>query len=387
MPVYSKYTEEQMRGIGRRIKFARKERGLNQGQLCERARIPSTNVVSKFELGLDVPKGERLKLIADALGVSEDYIIKGEGKDMAMSTKQTRKQEQVEEVESVEPVAEVPVQDMTDAAKEDMPANAPEENKTEAVPARTPKAKTAKTKAPKAKASKSKAKAAKARTKEDALRKKAGYAWPNADRMKMLRQQGGLSITEIADFCGVSWQSVKNWEDQKYRVSLHDAAKLAGLYGVNIEEIVLLKEEQKAQLATVPTEAPVPRKENTVMVLPKKQEPVASLEIPENPEEMFCRNVKYFLAKKGCSDKEFEDAVGCEPSFFDDAQKDGWNWKLPLAVVLKTAEFLGKTVEELVCDRKAAEIEAMAAEYERKAREVAAEYERKARELRKMLGA
>lgn len=140
MPVYSKYTEEQMRGIGRRIKFARKERGLNQGQLCERARIPSTNVVSKFELGLDVPKGERLKLIADALGVSEDYIIKGEGKDMAMSTKQTRKQEQVEEVESVEPVAEVPVQDMTDAAKEDMPANAPEENKTEAVPARTPKA-------------------------------------------------------------------------------------------------------------------------------------------------------------------------------------------------------------------------------------------------------
>ena len=359
MPVYSKYTEEQMRGIGRRIKFARKERGLNQGQLCERARIPSIKVVSKFELGLDVPKGERLKLIADALGVSEDYIIKGED-DMAMNTKDKA-------VEIVEPVTEVPVQDTADAAKEDTPADTPaEESKAETAPAKTPKAK----------AAKSKAKAAKARAKEDTLRKKAGYAWPNADRMKMLRQQGGLSITEIADFCGVTWQSVKNWEDQKYRVSLHDAAKLAGLYGVNIEEIVLLKEEQKAQLATVPTEAPVPRKENTVMVLPKKQEPAASLEIPENPEEMFCRNVKYFLAKKGCSDKEFENFVGCEPSFFDDAQKDGWNWKLPLAVVLKTAEFLGKTVEELVCDRAAAEIEAMAAEYERKARE-----------LRKMLGA
>ena len=378
MPTYSKYTEEQMRGIGRRIKFARMTRGLNQGQLCERARIPSTDVVSKFELGLDVPKRERLKLIADALGVSEDYIIKGKGedKDMAMSTKQTRKQEQVEEVESVEPVAEVPVQDMTDAAKEDMPANTPaEENKTEAVPARTPKAKTAKTKAPKAKAVKSKAKAAKARAKEDALRKKAGYAWPNADRMKMLRQQGGLSIKEIADFCGLSGQSIKNWEDQKSRVSLYDAAKLAGLYGVNIEEIVLLKKEQKEHLATEPAKAQFSKNENTVLVLPKKQEPAGPLELPENPEEMFCRNVKYFLAKKGCSDKEFEHFVGCEPSFFDDAKKDGWNWKLPLAVVLKTAEFLGKTVEELVCDRKAAEIEAMAAEYERKARE-----------LRKMLG-
>ena len=55
-------------------------------------------------------------------------------------------------------------------------------------------------------------------------------------------------------------------------------------------------------------------------------------------------------------------------------------------MVLKTAGFLGKTVEELVCDRKAAEIEAMAAEYERKAREVADEYNRKARELRKMIG-
>ena len=73
--------------------------------------------------------------------------------------------------------------------------------------------------------------------------------------------------------------------------------------------------------------------------------------------------------------------------FFEDVQKDGWNWKLPLGVVLKTAGFLGKTVEELVCEKKAVEIEAMAAEYERKAREVADEYKRKARELRKMLGA
>ena len=191
----------------------------------------------------------------------------------------------------------------------------------------------------------------------------------------MLRQQGGLSIKEIADFCGLSGQSIKNWEDQKSRVSLYDAAKLAGLYGVNIEEIVLLKKEQKEHLATEPAKAQFSKNENTVLVLPKKQEPAGPLELPENPEEMFCRNVKYFLAKKGCSDKEFEHFVGCEPSFFDDAKKDGWNWKLPLAVVLKTAEFLGKTVEELVCDRKAAEIEAMAAEYERKARE-----------LRKMLG-
>lgn len=389
MPVYSKYTEEQMRGIGHRIKFARRARGLNQGQLCERARIPSTKIVSNFELGLDVPKGNRLKLIADALGVSEEYIIDGKKEEdaMAMSTKQTR-QVKIEAVEPVKPITEVPVQDTADIAKEDMPADMSAEE-VKAAPAKTQKAKTSVSKTKKAKTSKSKTNKAKAKAKasEITARRKSGYVWPNSDRLVELRRQGELSITEIADFCGVTWQSVKNWEVQKYKISMHDAAKLAGLYGVSVDEIALLKEEQKAQLAAAPAAEPVRRKENTAAALPKKQEPAGPLELPENPEEMFCRNVKYFLAKKGCSDKEFENFVGCEPSFFDDAQKDGWNWKLPLAVVLKTAEFLGKTVEELVCDRKAAEIEAMAAEYERKAREVADEYNRKARELRKIIGA
>ena len=385
MPVYSKYTEEQMRGIGHRIKFARRARGLNQGQLCERARIPSTKIVSNFELGLDVPKGNRLKLIADALGVSEGYIIDGKKEEdaMAMSTKQTR-QVKFEAVEPVEPIAEVPVQDTADTVKEDMPADMPAEE-VKAAPAKAQKAKTSASKTKKAKTSKSKTKKAKAS--EITARRKSGYVWPNSDRLVELRQQGELSITEIADFCGVTWQSVKNWEVQKYKISMHDAAKLAGLYGVSVDEIALLKEEQKAQLAAAPAAEPVRRKENTAAALPKKQEQAAPLELPENPEEMFCRNVKYFLSQKGCSDKEFEDVVGCDPSFFDDVQKDSWNWKLPLAVVLKTAGFLGRTVEELVCDRKAAEIEAMAAEYERKAREVADEYNRKARELRKMIGA
>lgn len=376
MPVYSKYTEEQMRGIGHRIKFARRARGLNQGQLCERARIPSTKIVSNFELGLDVPKGNRLKLIADALGVSEEYIIDGKKEDaMAMSTEQTR-QVKNEAVEPVKSIAEVPVQDTADTAKEDMPADMSAEE-AKAAPAKAQKAKTSASKTKKAKTSKSKTKKTKAKAKASGItaRRKSGYVWPNSDRLVELRRQGELSITEIADFCGVTWQSVKNWEVQKYKISMYDAAKLAGLYGVSVDEIALLKEEQKAQLAAVPAAEPVRRKENTTAALPKKQEQAAPLELPENPEEMFCRNVKYFLSQKGCSDKEFEDAVGCDPSFFDDVQKDSWNWKLPLAVVLKTARFLGRTVEELVCDRKAAEIEAMAAEYERKARE-----------LRKMIG-
>ena len=371
MQACSKFTDEQMRDIGHRIKFARRKRGLNQGQLCDRARIPSIKIVSKFELGLDVPKGERLRLIADALGVTENYIIEGEGEKMAMNT-------QVKKVEPVMPATEAPVQAKTVVVKEEPPADvSAKDDKTNAAPAKTVKAKAAKTKAAKAKT----------KAKEKALRKKAGYVWPNSEKMKELRQQGGLSITEIADFCGLTWQSVKNWETQKNKVSLHDAAKLAGLYGVTVDEIVLLKEEQKTILAAAPITAQAPKKENTVLVLPKKQEPAVPLEIPENPEEMFCKNVRYFAVKKGCSDKEFENAVGCELSFFEDVQKDGWNWKLPLGVVLKTAGFLGKTVEELVCEKKAVEIEAMAAEYERKAREVADEYKRKARELRKMLGA
>lgn len=389
MPVYSKYTEERMRGIGHRIKFARRARGLNQGQLCERARIPSTKIVSNFELGLDVPKGNRLKLIADALGVSEEYIIDGKKEEdtMAMSTKQT-KQAKIEAVEPVGPIAKVQVQDTADTAKEDMPADMPAEE-VKAAPAKVQKAKTSASKTKKAKTSRSKTKKAKAKAKASGItvRRKSGYVWPNSDRLVELRRQGGLSITEIADFCGVTWQSVKNWEVQKYKISMHDAAKLAGLYGVSVDEIALLNEEQKAQLTAAPAAEPVRRKENTAAALPKKQEQAAPLELPDNPEEMFCRNVKYFLSQKGCSDKEFEDVVGCDPSFFDDVQKDSWNWKLPLAVVLKTAGFLGRTVEELVCDKKAAEIEAMAAEYERKAREVADEYNRKARELRKIIGA
>ena len=285
MPVYSKYTEEQMRGIGHRIKFARRARGLNQGQLCERARIPSTKIVSNFELGLDVPKGNRLKLIADALGVSEEYIIDGKKEEdaMAMSTKQTR-QVKFEAVEPVEPIAEVPVQDTADTVKEDMPADMPAEE-VKAAPAKAQKAKTSASKTKKAKTSKSKTKKAKAS--EITARRKSGYVWPNSDRLVELRQQGELSITEIADFCGVTWQSVKNWEVQKYKISMHDAAKLAGLYGVSVDEIALLKEEQKAQLAATPAAEPVRRKENTAAALPKKQEQAAPLELPENPVPVF----------------------------------------------------------------------------------------------------
>lgn len=212
MPVYSKYTEEQMRGIGHRIKFARRARGLNQGQLCERARIPSTKIVSNFELGLDVPKGNRLKLIADALGVSEEYIIDGKKEEdtMAMSTKQT-KQAKIEAVEPVGPIAKVQVQDTADTAKEDMPADMPAEE-VKAAPAKVQKAKTSASKTKKAKTSRSKTKKAKAKAKASGItvRRKSGYVWPNSDRLVELRRQGGLSITEIADFCGVTWQSVKN---------------------------------------------------------------------------------------------------------------------------------------------------------------------------------
>jgi transcriptional regulator with XRE-family HTH domain len=370
--IITKYSKEQMKEIGQRIKTARMEHGLSQGQLCERARIPSTKIVSKFELGLDVPKDDRLKKIADTLHVSAEYILDGDTTEknrkeaaMAMGTKQIEAGPEAETAvehseQSVEETGEVPAVEQA-VEHSEQPVEETREASSATSDNHVKKPKTAK-----AAKSRKKTKGKRSKASDSAVRKKSGYAWPKSDRLMELREQGGFTLKEIADFCGLTRQSVVYWESQRNKISLYDAAKLAELYGVSVDELVFMKKEQAEQLASEPAAATAP----AVTAQPEKQEQAAPLEIPENPEEMFCRNVRYFLSQKGCSDQEFEAAVGCEPSFFDDVQKDGWNWKIPLGVVLRTASFLGKTVEELVCDTKAAEIEAMAVEYERKAREL-----------------
>lgn len=73
--------------MNNRIKQARKERGLTQRQLGEKLGVASTNI-SFWEQGINKPSIRNLKNLADALGVSIDWLENGESpgsKDVAMS--------------------------------------------------------------------------------------------------------------------------------------------------------------------------------------------------------------------------------------------------------------------------------------------------------------
>jgi transcriptional regulator with XRE-family HTH domain len=70
------------REIGRRIKEERERRGLKQPQVAERAGVSGspTNALRKYqnwEAGANLPDHEQLERIADALGVSYDYLVTG----------------------------------------------------------------------------------------------------------------------------------------------------------------------------------------------------------------------------------------------------------------------------------------------------------------------
>jgi transcriptional regulator with XRE-family HTH domain len=57
-----------------RLKAARILRGLNQDQLAERSKLQGS-AVSHFETGGRKPSFDNLKRLADALGVSTDYLL------------------------------------------------------------------------------------------------------------------------------------------------------------------------------------------------------------------------------------------------------------------------------------------------------------------------
>ena len=60
--------------IAQRITKARKELGLNQKELAKKADITEANL-SRYENGVREPKSVILARLADALGVSTDYLV------------------------------------------------------------------------------------------------------------------------------------------------------------------------------------------------------------------------------------------------------------------------------------------------------------------------
>jgi len=63
--------------IAERIRFTRQQQKLAQNELAQKASI-STKSLSRYELGTSIPSAENLKAIANALGVSADYLLDDE---------------------------------------------------------------------------------------------------------------------------------------------------------------------------------------------------------------------------------------------------------------------------------------------------------------------
>ena len=62
------------KAVGRRIKAARKKKGLTQEQLAEMADLSATHI-SVIERGVKVPRLDAFVAIANALGVSADTLL------------------------------------------------------------------------------------------------------------------------------------------------------------------------------------------------------------------------------------------------------------------------------------------------------------------------
>ena len=59
------------------IRFTRQQQKLSQTELAEKANISSKSL-SRYELGTSIPPADSLKAIANALGVSADYLLNDE---------------------------------------------------------------------------------------------------------------------------------------------------------------------------------------------------------------------------------------------------------------------------------------------------------------------
>ena len=76
-------TKEQA-GFGERLKQLRMQKGLSQVDLAKLAGVNS-NHISRYERGDSKPTARYLKILADCLGVSTDYLYDGVEEDAAVA--------------------------------------------------------------------------------------------------------------------------------------------------------------------------------------------------------------------------------------------------------------------------------------------------------------
>ena len=78
MKEFSDEMREQMGMIGARILLARKRAKISQRQLTDRLPfVKFSGTISRWEAGKQVPHATQFPAVADALGVSLDYLLRG----------------------------------------------------------------------------------------------------------------------------------------------------------------------------------------------------------------------------------------------------------------------------------------------------------------------
>lgn len=107
-------TAKTIPGLHEKLKLARKQKGLTQGQLAKRAGTDSQRI-SKYERGVLVPTTAILVKLADALEVSLDYLLR-EAEDRSVGKiRDTVLLDQFTEIDSLPESDKVLVKGLLDA--------------------------------------------------------------------------------------------------------------------------------------------------------------------------------------------------------------------------------------------------------------------------------
>jgi len=90
---------EKLDGFAGRLKALRKQKNLSQTELGQLAGLHYTHI-GRFERGTSRPSGDTLKRLADALGVTSDYLLEGSTDEAAKAKFEDRELlQQFQEVE------------------------------------------------------------------------------------------------------------------------------------------------------------------------------------------------------------------------------------------------------------------------------------------------
>lgn len=84
-------------GFSLKLKMLRKDNGWSQGQLGKKIAVDAQRI-SKYEQGKSSPPAKVMIKIADAFGVSLDYLMKGSGSDNTNALKDPKLSERFERI-------------------------------------------------------------------------------------------------------------------------------------------------------------------------------------------------------------------------------------------------------------------------------------------------